>query len=138
MLEYNSILGTFRPFFIKTKQICEVTVIWRRTEKLSTTTTIKQQIHQNNQEIQRAIRRCLRCNLMDFEPEWYLFSLCVTRRCVRLLVCCLAALIPPLPFPFPLSFPPLPAKQQSTSKWQLQCVNKLSKCANAELMMVMN
>lgn len=47
------------------------------------------------------------------EPEWYLFSLCVTRRCVRRLVCCLPPLLP-FSFPFPPPFPPFPAKHYTT------------------------
>jgi hypothetical protein len=64
-------------------------------------------------------RRNMRCyNVLKTEmrkmsePEWYLFSLCVTRRCVRRLVCCLPP--PPPPLPLPPSFPPLPAKHHNT------------------------
>lgn len=54
------------------------------------------------------------------EPEWYLFSLCVTRLCVRRLVCCLPPPPPPpLPFSFPvppLPLPPLPAKHHTNMR----------------------
>lgn len=72
------------------------------------------------------------------EPEWYLFSLWVTRRCVRRLVWCLLPLpspptpppplpLLPLPLPFPPSLPPFPAKDRNTYKhyeiiWKYVCI----------------
>ncbi|KAJ3663779.1 hypothetical protein Zmor_008006 [Zophobas morio] len=58
--------------------------------------------------------KMLKIEMEMSEPEWYLFSLCVTRRCVRRLVCCLPPPPPPPPLPLPPSFPPPPAKQHNT------------------------
>lgn len=59
------------------------------------------------------------------EPEWYRFSLCVTRLCVRRLVCCLGPWTP-FPLSFPSSFPLFPAVEiRGTEKEIDICIHRI-------------